>query len=290
MEDQIRVIALVLNWRDKESTVSCVDSIIQNTEVYRVVIIDNASGDLSVDHFKAVYGGNSKVDVIENDINSGYGGGNNFGINFVEQTYGQDNYIWIVNNDSYIRNNALESMIDIIDDESYVGSVIVQTDEEHIECYGGGKLYPLLGKAKLFGKGTHVRDISKLNGYPDYIMGCSLLLPPSFFKKVGYFDEKFFMYSEEIDLQKRAYSKGYIGKVSSSSFVYHYGSKASDGKSASYFYYRNRAAIYLNIKHFSFFFSILSALFLSVICIKDSKFNIKKYKACIRGIVDAFSM
>lgn len=48
------------------------------------MIIDNVLGDLFVDYFKVVYGGNSKVDVIENDINSGYGGGNNFGINFVE--------------------------------------------------------------------------------------------------------------------------------------------------------------------------------------------------------------
>lgn len=285
-----QTVALVLNWRSPLSTVNCVRSLLRYcSELTHIVIVDNASDDGSFDEMRSkledilVVG---KVSLIENTINSGYAGGNNFGIKYAYSNLSFE-YIWIVNNDAYVSNDALSPMLarfSSVDEKKIVGSLIVSPDEKTIECYGGGTNYPILGKAKLYMNGCYINDVP-VGGYevPDYIMGCSLLLSKRLLNEVGLMDEGYFMYSEEIDWQKRAEVFGYCLDVAPDSLVYHEGSGSSGGKSPYYFFLRNRAAIRFNKKFFGFSFALISAINLSLISVLQEYRRPKNLYSAIKG-------
>jgi GT2 family glycosyltransferase len=229
-----------------------------------------------------------KVTLISNHQNNGYGGGNNFGIEYCKIHF---NYkkIWILNNDCYLESNALAPMLKCIEEKNektIIGSVILRSSDGKLECYGGGIFYPLLGKAKLYLKGKDKKLIANnSNLIPDYIMGCSLLITKDFIEEVGLMDEMYFMYSEEVDWQKRAFHFGWKLKVASTSFVYHVGSGGSGGRSPSYHFMRNKAAILFNKKFYGFGFTLVSAFLLMGIQIIIERNNAKNIYSGIYGII-----
>lgn len=291
------LVAIVLNWRAPMSTVRCVESLCQHClGLSRVLVVDNASGDGSVDLIATELShliDKGLVEVVENDENSGYAGGNNYGIRYAYSNLCFE-YIWIVNNDAYVLNDALSPMLSRFkntDDKKIVGSLIVSSDEKTIECYGGGINYPILGKAKLYMKGFDVNDVPA-EGFetPDYIMGCSLLVPKTLLNEVGLMDEGYFMYSEEIDWQKRAAVFGYSLDVAPDSLVYHEGSGSSGGKSPFYFFLRNRAAIRFNKRFFGFSFALVSAINLSLISVLQEYRRPKNLYSAIKGAFSGLLM
>lgn len=261
-------IAIVLNWNSPKETIECVQSILDHCEdIDAVVIVDNASDDNSVTLFKEFASNtNFEIVVLENKVNSGYAGGNNFGLSYCISNFSNLLGIWIVNNDCFVKDDAFKKLKREMESKGnvYCGSLVVQSRSGLVECLGGGKFYPLIGRSKLLAKNLKVQDVKHLRVEPDYIMGCSLLVPLKMVKQVGLMDEQYFMYSEELDWQIRASKFGYNSSVVSDSTVYHHGSMSTGAKSISYYYYRNRASMLLNRKFFSKGVLILS-FFLIVI-------------------------
>lgn len=285
-------VAIVLNWKAGQETVSCVASIFNKcVTIDFVVIVDNCSGDDSVEVITDWLSTQStdlkrKVKFIKSAANSGYAGGNNLGIKWCNDCLDYKN-IWIVNNDTYFRDDAFSPMLEILNDSvnTIVGSVIVQADTNKLECYGGGKIFPILGKAKLFKKGGSISSVSRIDGLPDYIMGCSMAFSKTFVDDVGLMDERYFMYWEEVDWQTRGRDQGYKLAVSKNSVVYHKGSFSTGGRGTFYYYYVTRAAIIYNKKFYGFLFSMISCIFLiSVIGIKEYR-NPRILHAAVRGAV-----
>ena len=288
------ITAVVLNWRSPLDTVRCVESLLQFCiPLSRVVVIDNNSNDDSAGMISKRLQPHiiqNRVYVIENDVNSGYAGGNNYGLKFSEQFFDSD-YYWIVNNDARVSNDALTPLLrkfEVGDDKQFVGSVILQDGSGIVECYGGGAFYPILGKCRLLGKGLDLEKVITLKKNPDYIMGCSMIFPRKLIHEVGYMDESYFMYSEELDWQYRSFTKGYRLNVASDSIVYHQGSGSAGGKSPFYFYYRNRAAIKFNLKFYGFGFSLISAVFLSAITIVLEIQRPRNLLSGVKGVFNGF--
>lgn len=264
-------VAIVLNYKAATETIACVGSILDNClGVGHVVIVDNDSGDGSVEAIERWLQEErlGSVTFLINSSNNGYAGGNNLGLRWALENLQVDNF-WIVNNDAYVESDAFSPLLNALqnNEKQFVGSVILNARDGSVECYGGGKLYPLLGKAKLLGKGTRLEEALLQRDMPDYLMGCSLAFPASLVQCVGLMDEDYFMYSEEVDWQYRARRFGFSIKVVPESQIFHYGSLSSGGKSAFYHYYRNRAATRFNKKFYGIFYSFVSACFLSAITV-----------------------
>jgi GT2 family glycosyltransferase len=252
---------IVLNWQSPVETIACVDSLLRNLTYgdYQIFIVDNNSKDGSqtlifnylstlphkiivVTHKK--YTGYSSCKItndsksivfVLSDYNGGYGYGNNLGLKLLDQNGFK--YAWILNNDCIIKNDALSPMLQIAQttQSKFVGSVIIKSSGS-IECYGGGRIYPLLGRTKLLK--TKYKFINA--AYP-YLMGASLLVDMSFIREHGYISEEYFMYFEEIDWQFRSViSRGKID-VSQSSLIFHKSGDKVRGK--TYYYYKARSSI-----------------------------------------------
>ena len=220
-------VALILNYKAATETISCVESLLAHCPALNhVVVIDNDSQDGSVVAFNQWLEAQPRhnVTVLANPETNGYAGGNNYGLRWALDNLPVTNF-WIVNNDTYVDSDALTPLLDALaqNDRQFVGSVILSADTGRLECYGGGKLYPLLGKAKLLGKDQTLEAMAQTSEQPDYLMGCSLAFSAKLIDRIGMMDEAYFMYSEEVDWQFQAQKKGVSIRVVPESRLFHYG-------------------------------------------------------------------
>jgi GT2 family glycosyltransferase len=139
--------------------------------------------------------------------NGGFGYGCNVGMRLADQM-GTDS-IWLLNNDCIVSRDSIMVL------KEYVSKNRNELVGVHLKYYyepnqfqavGGGMLNRLTGKFHLH---TTPADHLKLN----YIHGASLAFSADCLDRVGFFDEKIFMYCEEVDYCLRASSLGYKFKV-----------------------------------------------------------------------------
>ncbi len=268
------VAVIILNWNAAEDTIGCLASVRQLHGIRPIIVlVDNDSDDgsmVAIENYlqsgkdkvvllsvqegqEFICPDKADVYVIHNNFNAGYGGGNNLGIDFAVAKLGVD-YVWIVNNDARFDKNSLLRLLDVADADDrlgFVGSVVLYSNRDDvIQCFGGGKVYPLLGKNRLFLKGKSTACLQEFRyQLPDYLMGVSLLVKADTVRDVGLMDDAYFMYSEEVDWQYRARDRGWEIAVSDGSYVYHSDSGSLRGSRWRFQYYRNRAAI-MFIKRF----------------------------------------
>jgi len=140
---------------------------------------------------------------VRGSINGGFGYGCNIGMRLARQL-GTD-AIWLLNNDCVVSPDSLLKLHDHIlqHPNEIVGTYLKYFYEpDRIQAVGGGKIKRLTGKFALH---TNPSFEEKL----DYIHGASMAFPVSCLEKVGFFDQKIFMYCEEVDYCLRAASVGY---------------------------------------------------------------------------------
>ena len=264
-------VALILNYKAATETISCAESLLDHCPtIDHIVVVDNDSQDGSDRALQQWLDEkpSAKVTLLCNPENNGYAGGNNYGLRWAMENL-QPEYFWVVNNDTYVDSDAFSPLLEALkrDDRKFVGSLVLSADTGRLECYGGGKLYPILGKARLLGKNQSIDALQQQvpQHDPDYIMGCSLAFSAALTKEIGLMDESYFMYFEEVDWQYRARRFGVSIKVIPESRLFHYGSLSLGNRSAFYHYYRNRAATRFNKRFYGPVFALVSAFLLSAV-------------------------
>jgi len=240
-----KVAIVVLNWNRWQDTVECVRSLYHLTYPnYEVVVVDNASTDGSVAHIQEEC---RNVTIIRTQSNLGYTGGNNVGIQFALE-HGAE-LIMILNNDTVVVSpNLIESLLEVKSFLPNCGIVAprVCLFEKPNRCLDQAPyplwwrlidrfLLPLLLKRAGFRVGPVAKNIIDLtnhafdqkivgtflhqgNGLSEgrtievvsHVPGCALGLFRDMIEKVGFFDERLFMYDEEHDLCFRALMSGFF--------------------------------------------------------------------------------
>ena len=305
-----KVCAIILNWNGADQTLSCIRSL-EACGSIPVIIIDN---DSDASDYKKLLSDMVQRDVadtliatqeeiahetrryshclIRNNGNHGYAGGNNVGIDYAARA-GYE-YFWILNNDITVEPGALERLLDTMHSDPHCGfsaSVLVYADNpEMVQCVGGGTVYPWLGKTRLIGKKAERAQLPQLNlPTPDYLMGASMLVSRRVVEEVGLMDERYFMYSEEVDWQRRAAARGITFQVALGSFARHGDSGSTKGKSHLFHFYRNRAAIMYNRKFHSTACCVVSSLALASITVLQNGRSLKNIRYGLKGISEGFA-
>ena len=169
----------------------------------RVVVIDNASTDNSVEVLKTQY---PEVMLIENQTNVGFGRANNQGLPHVE-----GRYVLLLNTDAFVAPDTLTKTLAYMDAHSQCGVLGVRLVGRD------GKLQPscryfatawsifLLrtGLARFFKNVRMVDDMTWDHASArecDWVPGCYFLIRREAVDRVGLFDPRYFLYSEEVDL------------------------------------------------------------------------------------------
>lgn len=231
---------IIVSFNTKKLTIDCVESIIKNTEnlKYEIIVVDNASSDGTVDELESVFA-KQNLQVIKNKENVGFGKANNQGIKLAK-----GKYILFLNSDTLVKENLLKEMVEWLDKEKYIGIATCALFNPDGSFQGTGGYFPTLlrvfswmtiqdlplvdslikpfhpMKEKSFSKNDHFYNKKK---ELDWVTGAFFLVKREVVETVGFFDEDYFMYTEETDYCFRAKKKGWKIVYNPKWNIAHYG-------------------------------------------------------------------
>ena len=215
---------IIVNYRTSELVIDTLTSLSDQVNSLgggSVVIVDNASGDGSVDRLKAHIdkeGWSNWAKVIAKDINGGFAFGNNSGIGLALSDAAD--YIMLLNPDTIVRPNALEVLVDFMEANPQTGIAgsLLENPQGGIDCSAhkvhsplseldnGARLGVLSGMLKKY----VVSEKPKEKAHEcDWVSGASMIIRRSVFENTGLMDERFFLYFEEVDFCWRAKKEGW---------------------------------------------------------------------------------
>lgn len=109
--ENYKVVAVILNYKTWQDTVECVDSLLNmNYSNHEIIIVDNGSGNESLDELMNYYGNRQSVHVIATDINLGFARGNNLGIKMAVKELNAD-FVYVANSDTINTTNELYKQV-----------------------------------------------------------------------------------------------------------------------------------------------------------------------------------
>ena len=212
---------IIVSWNVRELLRSCLSSLSQYSATshhQRVIVVDNASTDGSIEMVRAVF---PEITLIANSTNRGFTGGNNDGINSAETYFGNQPdsncYVLLLNPDTVATPGALDALLayaDAHEDVGVAGPMLLNADGTH---QSSRRRFPTLATA-LF-ESTWLQPLAPQGlleryycqdsddttiGNVDWLVGAALLVRRTAYHQVGLLDDtNFFMYSEEMDWCKR---------------------------------------------------------------------------------------
>ena len=255
----MKVSVVIPNYNGKKFLDDCMEALSKQTmKEFEVIIVDNGSTDGSQAYIKEKF---PSVVLIELQENTGFSGAVNVGIKAAKAKY-----VLLLNNDTKVFPDFVKQLYDAIRGNKRIFSVSGQMIKMYQpEQYDGtGDFYSLIGWAFARGAGKSAKD----HQYGARIFtSCAgaAIYRKSTFEKMGYFDEDFFAYREDIDVGYRARIYGYANRYCEKAKVYHVGSGTS-GSTHNAFKVKLgvRNNIYLNYKNMPFFFLLCNLPFLAV--------------------------
>ena len=243
---------VIVNWNRPHDTIECINSVKSiNYNNYNIVIVDNGSNDNSPDIINNMH---DDVILIKNKENLGFAGGNNVGIRFALDNGAE--YIWLLNNDTVVHQNALTAMVDLgerIPESGILGSKIYYYDKPELIWYAGATI----NWRKVVSWHTGINQVDQpqycVINEVDRVTGCSMLVKRDFCERIGLMDEKLFLYVEEVDWCVRAKKAGYKILYVPESKVYHkISSSTGEDFDIIYNYFNTRNFLYVIKKNMSF--------------------------------------
>lgn len=257
------VSVIMVSYNTREYTVKAMASALKSTGFRRgeveVIMIDNNSPDDSVSYTKKNL---PTVKVIANKENKGFGGGNNQGANIAK-----GKYLLLLNPDAFLEKDSLRIMVDIMEKDPEIVSVGPQLRYVDGSMQQSAGYLPtpirvmawmwwldkLPGIKKLFPEPYHVFDLEwhKKDHYPEWLMGACVMFRKDEFLAAGGFDDKIFMYAEEVELYRRL--KESLGKkvfFTTSTKVVHVGSVSTKKANAYRLTYELQGIEYIYRKHY----------------------------------------
>lgn len=234
-QPKIELSIIVLSFNTALLTKQTIESILtslKSTSIkYEIIVFDNASQDKTTDLIEKLTRIYPQIHLIKHGKNLGFSKGNN---EAVKSAKGK--YILFLNSDIIVQDDAISKLFEYYKNNSqtvhFLGGKLFNKDRS-IQPSAGlfYSLFIIFGA--LFMKGDYwglTRFSPDVVKRIDWVSGACLLTSKELFLKVGGFDEKIFMYMEEIDLLYRA------KKINLYTFFYpyahfiHLGSSSSKGK------------------------------------------------------------
>lgn len=211
------VSVIVVNYRGAEDTIACLRALRADlaypTELLEIVCVDNDSGDGSAERIRAETG----VEVIEAGANLGFAGGCNLGARHASGTV-----LAFLNNDARPHPAWVDAGVEVLVTQPAVGAVaskVLDWDGELIDFVDGGLTWFGMGYKRHAGQpddGSHdvPRDVL-------FATGSAMFVRAGVFAELGGFDERFFMFYEDVDLGWRLNLRGWRVRYEPASLTYH---------------------------------------------------------------------
>ena len=212
MNDQIEISVIIVSYNTRDLIATCLDSIVNvNDDRKEIFVVDNASTDGSVEFIRKHY---PNVNLIVNKENRGFAAANNQALQLA-----RGRYIFLLNPDAEFLPSTFSAMISFMNANPHIGLAGVKMinpdgspQESFTNEYPGHKLAS--------------RELSGLRGSVAWVLGASMIIRSNIMKRLGGFDESFFVYGEDQDLCLRIRKAGYEIGYTDTAIIVHLGAQS----------------------------------------------------------------
>ncbi len=230
---------VILNHNTSKLLSECLASI-PTALTHEIIVVDNASTDDSVAMLKKQF---PTVKVIENSDNVGYTRGNN-----AAKDYALGKYVLFLNSDTTVEKNTLSVMTEFMEEHPDCGAstclTLLPTGKLYYACHRGfptpwNSLCYFSGLAKLFpwskffaGYTATYLPLTTVHEI-DACSGTFLLIRKTLLDEIGWFDEDYFAYGEDIEMCFQVKARGFKVMFNPHVKITHYWGATSGLKSTS---------------------------------------------------------
>lgn len=265
-----RTVLIIVNYRTAALTLQCLESLEPQQREgrlgWRVVVLDNASPDGSgrvlADELRG-RGWGDWVEVVLHPVNGGFGAGNNAALRPLLPGGGGPEYLFLLNPDTIVLPGAVDTLIEFMDSRPDVA--IAGAGLQFPDGRMQGSAHIGFGLARSLIDGAHtglidraVRRWGRTVDAPegpcrcDWVSGAAMIVRREVFERVGLFDEGFFLYFDEVDLQRRAASAGFTSWYVPAARIIHLEGQATgmkqDFKPLPAYWFESRRRLF--VKHY----------------------------------------
>ena len=203
---------VVVNFRTPDLTAEAVRSALAEREVVEAIVVDNGSGDGSVEQLGKTLSGLA-ARLVPSEVNSGFGAGANRGA-----AVARGDMLFFLNSDAILMPGSIGRMLQSFGPGiGAVAPLVLGPDGRTPQADAFGS-FPsprtLVFRTKR--RPEHIRD-------PDWVSGVALLVQRSTFEQIGGFDDSYQMYLEDVDLCRRIRQAGWTVRRARDATVVHLG-------------------------------------------------------------------
>lgn len=220
----LRTLIVIVNYKTPDVTIDCLRSLAGQVEAARasVVVVDNASGDGSVEKIRAACAaaGWGWATAAPSERNAGFGAGNNVGVRFGLAMAPPPDLFFLLNPDTVVPDGALAKIVDEMErtpDCAILGvsmrgpagnlnSNAFRFPSALSELEEGARLGAL---SRLLARWRVVRTPPDEPAPAEWVSGAAMVTRRAVWERIGFMDEGFFLYFEEIDFCRRARDAGF---------------------------------------------------------------------------------
>jgi GT2 family glycosyltransferase len=264
MQNNIDII--IINWNGGYLLKQCVTSVLQSSyKNYKIHIIDNGSVDSSCEMLPQ----SEKIKTYFLKKNYGFGKACNIALEFCK-----GEYLLLLNPDTTIEHDTLSRAIDHFARNTTGVYGVAQKDDNGNILRSCGRFpnfltfcndvlgfYRINDNFFINGFIQHEWDHSESKFVP-HVMGSFYLVDRKIIDKIGFMDDRYFVYMEDLDLSLRISQAGYKIFYDRSNVIYHKGGGVSEHVKASRLFYALHAKHEFTKKHFSPINYVLSSMVL----------------------------
>ncbi len=254
---KIELAVIIVNYNTAEAIKRCLESIRRWAQIpgLIVVVVDNHSSDSSVSVIKKFAG----IKLIQNKRNLGFAKAANQGIKAVRA-----NYYFLLNPDAQLTAGALQTLINFAKNcpkLAAVGPKLLNPDgSSQASCYNLPSIKNAIWEYWLGRKGAYGKFTPPFD-HPvevEAVVGAAMLIPKAAIDKIGLFDEKYFMYYEDLDWCRRAKKTDLkIFWHPKARIIHEHGSAAKKIGSQAYFLLRQSSKIYHGVLKYHLLTAVL---------------------------------
>ncbi|MBP9817927.1 glycosyltransferase family 2 protein [Candidatus Shapirobacteria bacterium] len=206
----IKISIIIPTWNTADITLKCVKTIVKYLpeNYFEIIIVDNGSTDDTSIKINSLKNRNLKLEILPN--NTGFSHANNIG---VKQATGE--YLFFLNSDMELIDNSLINMVKYLEENTRVG--VIGPQFLNIDLSPQASVFPPqtpLNAIKEFWLGykysyTKYVPQSKIPTMVSIISGGALLISRKLFQQIGGWDERYFFFSEDLELCRQVTKAGY---------------------------------------------------------------------------------
>ncbi len=286
---------ITINYNGLTDTTDLLKSIFSNIRCidFEVIVVDNNSKNR--EELTILKGLFPKIIAVRSDINLGYAGGNNLGID-----NSNGDYLFFINNDTIVPEDHIKQLIQKFESNSKIGAVspkiIFNSPENTIQFAGYTPLTPITLRNSLIGymelNDGRYNDCSET----PYCHGAAMMVKREVIDRVGKMFEGFFLYYEELDWSISIRKNGYILIYDPSQTIIHKESNTIGPTSPTKTYYLTRNRLLFAKRNLSTKNKYFSILYQLVIAIPKGFFvfllkgRYANAKSIIKGTVSFFKL